>query len=64
MFKGACTAKGVLVITPETVIVTTPGPDNKKSSLTLHSPIHSSIKKQKTSNYTAAGFLFFIVYIT
>lgn len=30
MFKGACTAKGVLVIMPETVIVTTPGPDNKK----------------------------------
>lgn len=30
MFKGACTAKGALVITPETVIVTTPGPDNKK----------------------------------
>lgn len=30
MFKGACTAKGALVITPEIVIVTTPGPDNKK----------------------------------
>lgn len=30
MFKGACTAKGALVITPEKVIVTTPGPDNKK----------------------------------
>lgn len=30
MFKGACTAKGALVIIPEKVIVTTPGPDNKK----------------------------------
>jgi len=30
MFKGACTAKGVLVITPEKIIVTTPGKDNKK----------------------------------
>lgn len=30
MFKGAYTAKGALVITPEIVIVTTPGPDNKK----------------------------------
>lgn len=30
MFKGACTAKGALVITPEIVIVTTPGLDNKK----------------------------------
>lgn len=30
MFKGACTAKGALIITPEKVIVTTPGPDNKK----------------------------------
>lgn len=30
MFKGAATAKGALVITPEKVIVTTPGPDNKK----------------------------------
>ena len=30
MFKGALTAKGVLIITPEKVIVTTPGPDNKK----------------------------------
>lgn len=29
-FKGAATAKGALVITPETIIVTTPGPDNKK----------------------------------
>jgi len=29
MFHGAATAKGALVITPETVIVTTPGPDNK-----------------------------------
>ena len=30
MFNGAATAKGALVITPEHVIVTTPGPDNKK----------------------------------
>ena len=30
MFKGAATAKGALVITPERVIVTTPGLDNKK----------------------------------
>ncbi|MCH4179025.1 MAG: pyridoxamine 5'-phosphate oxidase family protein [Megasphaera sp.] len=30
MFKGACTAKGALIITPEKVIVTTPGADNKK----------------------------------
>ena len=30
MFKGAATAKGALVITPQKVIVTTPGPDNKK----------------------------------
>lgn len=30
MFKGATTAKGALIITPEKVIVTTPGPDNKK----------------------------------
>ncbi len=30
MFQGAATAKGVLVITPETVIVTTPGAENKK----------------------------------
>lgn len=30
MFKGTATAKGVLVITPEKVIITTPGPDNKK----------------------------------
>lgn len=30
MFKGAATAKGVLVITPERIIVTTPGADNKK----------------------------------
>ena len=30
MFKGAATAKGALVITPEKVIVTTPGADNKK----------------------------------
>lgn len=30
MFKGACTTKGALIITPEKVIVTTPGADNKK----------------------------------
>ena len=30
MFGGAATAKGALVITPEKVIVTTPGADNKK----------------------------------
>ena len=30
MFKGAATAKGALVITPDQVIVTTPGADNKK----------------------------------
>lgn len=30
MFKGAAAAKGALVITPEKVIVTTPGADNKK----------------------------------
>lgn len=30
MFHGAATAKGALVITPEKVIVTTPGADNKK----------------------------------
>ena len=30
MFKGAATAKGALIITPEKVIVTTPGADNKK----------------------------------
>ena len=30
LFKGAMTAKGAIVITPEKVIVTTPGPDNKK----------------------------------
>ena len=30
MFKGAATAKGALVITPEKVIVTTPGADNKE----------------------------------
>lgn len=31
MFHGAATAKGALVITPERVIVTTPGADNKKA---------------------------------
>ena len=30
MFKGVATAKGALIITPTKVIVTTPGPDNKK----------------------------------
>lgn len=30
MFKGAATAKGALIITSEKIIVTTPGPDNKK----------------------------------
>ena len=30
MFKGAATAKGALKITPEKILVTTPGPDNKK----------------------------------
>ncbi len=30
MFNGAATAKGALVVTPEKVIVTTPGGDNKK----------------------------------
>ena len=30
MFKGAATAKGALLITPDKVIVTTPGGDNKK----------------------------------
>ena len=30
MFHGAATAKGALIITPEKVIVTTPGGENKK----------------------------------
>lgn len=30
MFNGAATAKGALVITPEQIIVTTPGAENKK----------------------------------
>lgn len=30
MFHGAATAKGALIITPERVIITTPGADNKK----------------------------------
>lgn len=30
MFNGAATAKGALIITPEKVIVTTPGDENKK----------------------------------
>ena len=29
MFSGTATAKGALIITPETVIVTTPGAENK-----------------------------------
>lgn len=30
MFQGAATAKGALIITPQKVIVTTPGAENKK----------------------------------
>lgn len=30
MFNGAATAKGALIITPEKIIVTTPGAENKK----------------------------------
>lgn len=30
MFKGTATAKGALIIAPEKIIVTTPGPGNKK----------------------------------
>ena len=30
LFHGAATAKGALIITPEKIIVTTPGADNKK----------------------------------
>ncbi len=30
LFKGACPAKGALVVTPEKIIVTTPGKNNKK----------------------------------
>lgn len=30
MFQGAATAKGALIITPEKVIITTPGAENKK----------------------------------
>lgn len=30
MFNGGATAKGALIITPEKVIITTPGADNKK----------------------------------
>jgi len=30
MFNGAATAKGALIITPQKVIVTSPGPGNKK----------------------------------
>lgn len=31
VFNGAATAKGALIITPEKIIVTTPGADNKKT---------------------------------
>lgn len=31
LFHGALAVKGALLITPETVVVTTPGPDNKKT---------------------------------
>lgn len=31
MFQGAATAKGALIITPETVVVTMPGAENKRS---------------------------------
>ncbi len=30
MFNGAATAKGALLISPERIIVTTPGADDKK----------------------------------
>ena len=30
MFQGAAAAKGALIITPETVVVTMPGAENKK----------------------------------
>ena len=30
MFNGAATAKGAVVVTPEKIIITTPGADNKK----------------------------------
>ncbi len=30
MFNGAATAKGAIIITPEKIIVTTPGAENKK----------------------------------
>lgn len=30
LFHGACDAKGALIITPNKIVVTTPGPDNKK----------------------------------
>ena len=30
LFHGARTAKGAVIVTPERVIVTAPGPDNKK----------------------------------
>lgn len=31
LFHGALAVRGAVVLTPETVIVTTPGPDNKKT---------------------------------
>lgn len=37
MFNGAATAKGAVIITPEKVIVTTPGADNKKKYKIKHS---------------------------
>lgn len=37
MFNGAATAKGDVIITPEKVIVTTPGADNKKEYKIKHS---------------------------
>ena len=30
LFHGACMAKGAVIITPKKIVVTTPGPDNKK----------------------------------
>ena len=37
MFNGAATAKGAVIITPEKVIVTTPGADKKKKYKIKHS---------------------------
>ena len=33
MFNGAATTKGALLISPERIIVTTPGADNKKRAV-------------------------------